>query len=360
MRMGKSADLRIKATMFPPSMVVITFLAFGLFTTVQMKIIGNYIDSSRIPNHTAAAIPGIWMLAAIVFVLFTRYQVKKLYERPIKDFAQAAREVAGGDFSVYIPPRHAADRMDYMDVIFTDFNKMVEELGSIETLKTDFFTNVSHEIKTPLAVIQNYAQLLQTPELPPEQQQAYTAAILGSTRRLSSLITNILKLNKLENQAISPEPRPYDLCRQLSDCALSFESVWDEKNIELEVEIQDRAMVNADESLMELVWNNLFSNAFKFTEPGGTVRLIQTSAEQEITVRLSDTGCGMSQQTMNHMFDQFYQGDTSHSTEGNGLGLPLVQRVLQMTGASITVDSQEKKGSTITIRIPVKRNGKEQ
>lgn len=347
-----SADNRVKAKIFPVSIFVLTFLAFGLFTTGQMKIIGDYIDYREMPIWTQIAIPGLWIVAAAVFTLLTRRQMNIRYEKPIEKFAQAARQVASGDFSVYISPRHTPDKLDYIDVIFMDFNTMVEELGSIETLKTDFFSNVSHEMKTPLAVIQNFAQLLQKEDLTEEQRQEYTNSILQSTRKLSNLITNILKLNKLEKQAIHPVPEKYDLCQQLCDCALQFEDAWEKKDIEFTAELEDRAMVQADPGLLELVWTNLLSNAVKFTPAGGAVTLTQTSDEKEITVSVSDTGCGMDEKTMRHIYDKFYQGDTSHSTEGNGLGLALVQRILQLSDGTITVKSRIGQGSTFTVRLP--------
>ena len=220
-------------------------------------------------------------------------------------------QVARGDFSVYVPPLHTMDRQDYLDVMITDFNKMVEELGSIETLKTDFFSNVSHEIKTPLAVIHNNAELLNRDGVTEARRKEYTENILHATRRLSNLITNMLKLNKLEKQVIKPVPQPYDVCAQLCECALQFEAVWDKKDIEFVAEIEDRAVIWADAGLLDLVWTNLLSNAMKFTPPGGTVSITQTSDAESVTVCVSDTGCGMEEAVVKHIFDKFYQGPST-------------------------------------------------
>lgn len=229
---------------------------------------------------------------------------------------------------------------------------MVEELGSVETLKTDFISNVSHEMKTPIAIIKNYAQLIQMENTTEEETQEYAGNIEEAAEKLSNLISNILKLNKLENQRIDPEIKAYDLCGQLEDCILQYEEMWDQKDLKLEVEMEDKAMIQADPSLMELVWNNLISNAIKFTEPGGSVRIHQKFRDTFVEVEITDTGCGMSRENITHIFDKFYQGDTSHSKEGNGLGLALVRRVLILMGGEISVESQEGRGSTFTVTLP--------
>lgn len=294
-----------------------------------------------------------WGIAAAGITVYTRKRVKNTYEIPLHNMAEAAGKVAQGDFSVYVPPLHTADKRDYLDIMILDFNKMVEELGSIETLKTDFISNVSHEMKTPIAIIKNYAQLLQMGQVTEETRIEYARSIENAAGKISNLISNILKLNRLENQCILPEMEDYDVCRQLCECILQFEDAWDEKEIELETQIEDAAMVKADANLLELVWNNLISNAVKFTQRGGSVRICQISTEDHIIVVVSDTGCGIAKENVNHIFDKFYQGDTSHAKEGNGLGLALVKRVLELMEGDIQVVSEVGKGSTFTVKLPV-------
>ena len=348
----KSTKSAVRQSHFPGSLCVVYFVSLLLMSGVHMGLV-TLINTKGWNDIVAVIIPTVyWALVAVALTLYARWQIKKTYEEPMHRLAKATAKVAQGDFSVYVPPLHTADKLDYLDVMILDFNTMVEELGSIETLKTDFFSNVSHEMKTPLAVIQNYAQLLQKENLTEEERREYTDSILQSTRKLSSLITNILKLNKLEKQTIRPAPEQYDLCQQLCGCALQFEDAWEKKDIEFIAELEDRVIIEADPGLLELVWTNLLSNAVKFTPPGGTVTLTQTSDEKEITVSVSDTGCGMDEKTLRHIYDKFYQGDTSHSTEGNGLGLALVQRILQLSNGTITVKSRVGQGSTFTVRLP--------
>ncbi len=338
---------------FPASMLVVysvvLLLMSGLHTGLMVLMF--CMETSRLIQ--IFVILSYWFLVALGLTWFTRSRMQQTYEIPMQNLAQATRRVAGGDFSVYIPPIHIGEETDYLDLMLEDFNKMVEELGSIETLKTDFFSNVSHEIKTPLAIIQSNATLLQQYGDDPEKRKEYTAHIIQSTKRLSGLISNMLKLNKLEKQTILPKPQSYDLCAQLCECALQFENLWEEKDIELEAEIDERLMIEADESLLELVWNNLLSNALKFTPAGGKVTLYQAVQEDGVVIQISDTGCGMNMETQKHIFDKFYQGDTSHATEGNGLGLALVKRIVTLMGGAITVESSPGKGSSFRVKLPL-------
>lgn len=345
---SKSKEFRV----FPVPIFVLTFLAFGVFTGVLMLLLGDSIDIKNIPIGNRVAVMVFWVVVAFLFTWLTSWQIGRRFQKPIEDFAEATRKVASGDFSVYVPSRNPDYSKDALDTVFENFNKMVEELGSIETLKTDFFSNVSHEIKTPLAVIYNNAELLKKENISDEERLEHTEIILSSTRRLSDLITNMLKLNRLEKQVIAPVAEEYDICAQLCECALQFESVWEKKNIEFVADIEDKAIICADRGLLESVWTNLISNALKFTPEGGTVSLSQTSDENNITVIVSDNGCGMNDETKKRIFEKFYQGDTSHATEGNGLGLALVNRILELTDGSITVRSELGKGTTITVTLP--------
>ena len=224
-----------------------------------------------------------------------------------------------------------------------------------ETLRTDFIANVSHELKTPLAVMGNYATMLQQPGISEEERIEYAKSISHSSRRLAALITNILKLNKLENQQIFPQPQEFDLGEQFRESLLTFEDAWEKKNLEIETDIQDDVRIKSDPELLSLVWSNLISNAVKFTPEGGTIGVSLKADEKNVVVQVRDTGCGIDPETGKHIFEKFYQGDTSHATQGNGLGLPLVKRGVDILQGEISVQSTPGQGSTFTVRI--RRNG---
>ncbi|NCC55482.1 MAG: HAMP domain-containing histidine kinase, partial [Erysipelotrichia bacterium] len=179
----------------------------------------------------------------------------------------------------------------------------------------------------------------------------YTDVIFNAAGQLSVLVTNILRLSKLENQSIQPISQTYDVCRQLSDCIIGYADQLESKQIDFTIETEDIAMVTADESMVEIIWNNLLSNAIKFTEPGGKITVTQTSDEKFVTVSVQDNGCGMNEETMRHIFDKFYQGDTSHLQQGNGLGLALVKKVVDLIGGEITVESKPGKGSIFQVNV---------
>jgi signal transduction histidine kinase len=201
--------------------------------------------------------------------------------------------------------------------------------------------------------MQNYGTLLAQPNLSEEQRLEYADAITSASKRLANLITNILKLNKLENQQIYPQKQTYDLGEQLCECLLSFENAWERKNLEVVTEIDEDVWVRSDPELLTLVWNNLFSNAIKFTDADGRIGLSLKREGGRAVVRVWDNGCGISPETGAHIFEKFYQGDTSHATQGNGLGLALVKRVVDIVGGEISVASAVGRGSEFTVKLAV-------
>lgn len=227
---------------------------------------------------------------------------------------------------------------------------MVDELGSVETLRTDFISNVSHELKTPLAAIQNYATLIQGSNLSDEEKSDYSKQIVQNVTNLSSLITNILKLNKLENQKIFPTVNEINISELVCECVIGFEQIWEEKNIQIKADIEEEVLIFTDSELLKVVVNNLISNALKYTEKGGTVGIkVEDFNKNEAVISVSDTGCGIDSKTGNHIFEKFYQGDTSHNRQGNGLGLALVKQIVDILGYEINVESEVGVGSIFTL-----------
>lgn len=321
-----------------------------LFLNAMSRQMGIEFTAENV--GTAAKLTmGNVLLISLLFALSDWFRRKMAVERPVKIIVEAAEKLMQGDFSVRIKPLAKSRTVEGFNTIITCFNRLAEELSGVETLRTDFIANVSHEMKTPLAVMQNYGTLLQAPELSEEDRMAYAKTVTDGSRRLAELMTNILKLNRLENQQIYPQTREYDLSEQICACLLQFENVWERNDIEIETEIAEEVRLKGDEELLSLVWNNLFSNAFKFTEPGGKVTVTLSADAVYATVKVSDTGCGMSPQVGAHIFEKFYQGDTSHATSGNGLGLALVKRIIDITGGEISVSSTLGVGSTFTVRL---------
>jgi len=291
------------------------------------------------------------LLLSFIFALIDYIRRKIMVERPAKRIINAAEKIMQGDFSVRIKKSNSIDSEDKFDEIAECFNKMAEELQGVETLRTDFIANVSHELKTPLAVMQNYGTLLQAPSLSEEKRIEYAKGVTDGSRRMADMMTNILKLNRLENQQIYPKADEFDLGEQICQCLLQYENVWEKMDIEIETDIADDIKIRADQELLSIVWNNLFSNAFKFTPQGGKVSVSLAAEGDFATVTVSDTGCGMSPEVGAHIFEKFYQGDTSHSSQGNGLGLALVKRVVDIMQGEISVESALGKGSKFTVRI---------
>ena len=334
----------------------IFFLLIAFVLTSSMVLFLNYlgqsmgIDFAQSDIQLAAMVTfGNVFMLSLVCTAVDLLRRRLTVERPVKRIIDGAQNVMDGDLSTRIAPLRGVE--PGFNVIIDYFNRMVQELSGMETLRTDFIANVSHELKTPLAVIQNYGTMLQQPNLSDEDRKDYARTVTNASQRLASLITNILKLNKLENQQIYPKKERFDLGEQLCECLLGFENAWEAKKLEIETEMEDGVNVESDPELLSLVWNNLFSNAIKFTEEGGTIGLKLHTENGHAVVEVSDTGCGISPEVGAHIFEKFYQGDTSHATQGNGLGLALVKRVVDIIGGEISVSSELGKGSTFTVRI---------
>ena len=321
-----------------------------LFVTVMRDSMGLVLTKD---NIAAAAKLTFANVLLITFLSGTIDYVrrKQMVDRPVKQIMEALDQVMQGDFSVRIAPvKEFAGETGFNEIIHA-INKMTAELQGTETLRTDFIANVSHELKTPLAVMGNYATMLQQPKIGEEDRVEYAKAISQSARRLAALITNILKLNKLENQQIFPKHEEYDLSGQLCESLLQFEDAWERKCLNVETRIEDEVRICSDAELLSLVWNNLISNAVKFTPSGGTLGVRLKTEGNFVVISVSDTGCGMTAETGKHIFEKFYQGDTSHATQGNGLGLALVKRVMDILNGEISVQSVYGQGSTFTVRI---------
>ena len=326
-----------------------------LFVSVMRESMGLVLTKENM--ETAAKLTfGNVLLISFGAATIDYIRRKLMVDRPVKRIMDALDQVMQGDFTVRIPPAKEFAGETGFNEIITAINKMTAELQGTETLRTDFIANVSHELKTPLAVMGNYATMLQKPGISEEDRIEYAKSISHSSRRLAALITNILKLNKLENQQIFPKPQEYDLGEQLCENLLAFEDIWEKKNLEIETDIAEDVRIKSDPELLSLVWNNLISNAVKFTPVGGTIGMSLTADERNVIVSVKDTGCGIDPETGKHIFEKFYQGDTSHATQGNGLGLALVKRVVDILHGEISVQSTPGQGSTFTVKF--RRNGR--
>lgn len=333
-------------------LIFFVIIAFVVTCSFMIFLYGMEFTEEQIESSAKSTFLNVFIIT-FLFWTIDRIRRKVTVERPVNKIVDGLKKITSGSFSEKIEPVPSTAMYNDFNTIIESINKMTDELSSVETLRTDFIANVSHELKTPLAVIQNYGTMLQAPDLPEAERIEYAKAITGTSRNLAALITNILKLNKLENQQIYPESRPYNLSEQLCECLLNFEDVWDKKKLNIDTDIDEDVVVNADSELLFLVWNNLFSNAMKFTEKGGDVFVSLKAADGIACVSVSDTGCGIDAETGKHIFEKFYQGDTSHASKGNGLGLALVKRVVDILGAEINVQSEVGVGTTFTVKIRI-------
>lgn len=329
---------------------VVSFIAVVMLSSaVFMSLFSYLFFRLHIPHRPSPIIP---MLTCALTILIVDGAVILFFGRrllePVREISRAAQKVAKGDFSVSLKTDCPIQELNDMSA---NFNTMVRELNSVETLRNDFVVNVSHEFKTPLSAISGYASLLLCPETPEPDRQEYARAIVESARQLSNLTGNILQLAKLENQSIPPATGAFSLDEQIRRVILLLEPQWAAKNLELDIDLDD-AVSTGNEELLFQVWRNILENAVKFTPEGGkiTVKLNKTETGAQVVVQ--DTGIGMDPSAAGHIFDKFYQCDTSHQTEGNGLGLALVKKILDLQGGSIQVQSVPGRGSVFLVNLP--------
>lgn len=274
--------------------------------------------------------------------------VGRLIIRPIQGISHAFERLSQGDFSVRVP---TDSRVVEIREMSEEFNAMVYDLSHIETLRSDFVVNVSHEFKTPIAAIEGYAMLLQMEGLDRERHDYYVEKIIANSRRLSELSSNILALSKLENQETVLRRKEYRLDEQLRRAVLLLENKWSAKQIEFDIELPNETF-NGNEPLLDQVWSNLLDNAIKHSPEGGIIQVTLLSDSASVTVSVTDHGDGMSEDVQKHIFEKFYQGDRSRSSEGNGLGLALVKRIVELCHGSVEVNSAPGEGATFRVTLP--------
>ncbi len=318
---------------FAISAVITLALAYGLGKLFPVV--------SKVPEMLQ-----FFVISFIFQVVFARFFMK-IYSDPIQTLRGGMKQVSQGNFDVQLKTKSSSKEIQEL---LAGFNMMTQELKSTEILQTDFVSNVSHEFKTPISAIEGYTTLLQGTENIDDIESGYIEKILFNTRRLSSLVSNILLLSKIENQAIQTDRQRYHLDEQIREVLVSMEPAWESKEIEFDVEL-DGVSYYGQENLMSHVWNNLLGNAIKFSPQGGLIKLRLAQAEQQIIFQIEDRGPGIGEEAQKHIFDKFYQEDTSHKEEGNGLGLSLVKRILSLAGGSITAENVPEGGCRFTVTL---------
>lgn len=272
--------------------------------------------------------------------------------QPIRALSDAAQQIAKGNYNLEVTLIETDDEENELNNLIRNFNYMAKKLSETETLRSDFVANVSHEFKTPISTIQGYVTLLQDCSISADERKEYINIIFNATEKLSNLTTNILKISKIDNQEVTIDNKEYNLAEQIRDVIIIFESKWSEKNINLDLSLPDCNIIN-DENLLQQVWSNILSNAIKFSPNDSTIEVYLSSDDKFITVTFVDHGIGMSQETIEHMFEKFYQGDKSHSKDGNGLGMALVKKILKLCNGSIDVQSTIGSGTKIQVSLPI-------
>ena len=334
-------SLRTRLTVSVGAIVLVSVLvAFGL-----SELLERLVPSS-------ASIPRLIQLIifSLVIALIATRLMSKMFFDPIKELRLGMQKIADGKFDTRLETKSNSEEIQEL---FAGFNMMANELEAPEILQTDFVSNVSHEFKTPINAIEGYTTLLQGTDNIDEIENGYIEKILFNTKRLSSLVSNILLLSKLENQKIQTHREKYSLDEQIREDILALESLWEPKDIEFDVDL-DTVDYYGNKSILHHVWSNLLSNAIKFSPNGGTIKMRLLKDNKKITFVIEDNGPGLSEEAQKHLFDKFYQADTSHKEEGNGLGLALVKKILFLCDGEISAENMKDGGCRFTVTLPIK------
>ena len=295
-------------------------------------------------------LPIITLVSCILIGVVVSACSSRAVLKNVREFIEATDKLSRGDFSARLNIRKPPE----FRILSKNFNTMAEELGSIEVLRTDFINNFSHEFKTPIISIKGFAEILKDDDLSKEERNEYLDIIIEESKRLTSLATNVLNLSKIETQAILKEKQMFNIGEQIRQSILLLDSKFQSKNISLDINIED-CNIYANKKMLNQVWLNLLDNAIKFNNENGLVSVNMKKKEKEILITIIDSGIGISKEVVSKIFDKFYQEDTSHSTKGNGLGLTIVKKIIEMHGGTIECESIVSKGTKFTIILPIEQ-----
>jgi signal transduction histidine kinase len=326
------------------------FGAAGLITIVIYCVLGLFEFSAPLFRNKIALILAMSLSCIGIGVGITAATQRIWFYRVTK-ISGAMREIARGNYKIRVTENDKKEKITELGDLERTFNQMSSELDGIEMFRNDFINNFSHEFKTPIVSIRGFARRLQLDNLSDEQRKEYLDIIVKESERLSTMAQNVLLLTKLENQSIVSEKTEFYLDEQIRGAILLLEKLWEEKNIELDLELDEIKYV-FNEEMLSHVWINLLSNAVKFTPEGGSIACTLKECDGQIVFTVKDSGCGMSEKVMERIFEKFYQGDDSHATAGNGIGLNIVKRILALANGDITVESKPGEGSTFTVILP--------
>lgn len=335
------------AAMFSLAVFIVITVTMAIIGSIGVTLIHFGIAQDRNPIYMVLA----FMLVSIVVGTGIAILGSKRTISPILQINDATKKIAKGDFDIQLNIDGPARELNEMG---RNFTIMAKELAQTETFHNDFINNVSHEFKTPLSAIEGYATLLQNRNLTEENRQQYVSKIIYNTKRLTALTGNILQLTQLENQSILTGRSWFSLDEQLRENVLLFDKQWTEKDLELNIELESVNYYGSSD-LLSQVWLNLISNAVKFAPKAGFIYVTLKQADTRVIVTVTDNGIGMNADVQQRIFDKFYQGDSSHSAKGNGLGLTLTKRIVDLHGGKIAVSSQEGKGTTFTVTLPIEK-----